>query len=139
MAAGKIAACGFDVFSQEPCLDSPLHEFDQAVLTPHLAGSTYEAQMRAGVQIAEYVTAGLEGSIVPTAINVASVPPEILDSVGPYIPACQLMGSTLAQIGKDIPTTLVITASGALAGQDSKLRVGKIGIKFHSKHKSLQL
>ena len=121
MAAGKIAACGFDVFSQEPCLDSPLHEFDQAVLTPHLAGSTYEAQMRAGVQIAEYVTAGLEGSIVPTAINVASVPPEILDSVGPYIPACQLMGSTLAQIGKDIPTTLVITASGALAGQDSKL------------------
>ena len=77
--------------------------------------------MRAGVQIAEYVTAGLEGSIVPTAINVASVPPEILRFGGPYIPACQLMGSTLAQIGKDIPTTLVITASGALAGQDSKL------------------
>ena len=31
------------------------------------------------------------------------------------------------------------TASLLTFGQDSKLRVGKIGIKFHSKHKSLQL
>ena len=31
------------------------------------------------------------------------------------------------------------TANTISVGQDSKLRVGKIGIKFHSKHKSLQL
>ncbi len=121
MAAGKIAACGFDAFEEEPCFDSPLHEFEQAVLTPHLAGSTYEAQMRAGIQIAEYVTAGLEGSIVPTAINMATVSPEILDLVGPYVPACQLMGLTLVQIARDIPTKLTVTATGALAGQDPKL------------------
>lgn len=121
MAAGKISACGIDVFESEPCLDSPLHEFDQAILTPHLAGSTYEAQMRAGVQIAQHVSAGLEGSIVPTALNMSTVPPEVLDAVAPYVPACQLMGSTLAQIARDIPTHLSVISSGALSGQDTDI------------------
>ena len=33
--------------------------------------------------IAEYVAAGREGSIVPTALNMAPVPPEVMDAVGP--------------------------------------------------------
>lgn len=118
IAAGKVEACGIDVWEDEPCTDSPLHEFDQAVLTPHLGASTKEAQLRAGTQIAEYVAAGLEGSIVPTAVNMAPMPPEVLDTVGPYVPACQMMGSMLAQIKNDIPSNLSITAAGALHGCD---------------------
>ena len=121
MAAGKVSACGVDAFESEPCFDSPLHEFSQAILTPHLVGSTYEAQMRAGTQIAEYVIAGLEGSIVPTAVNLSMVPPEVLDAIAPYVPACQLMGSTLAQIEHEIPTTLTVTVSGSLAGHESDI------------------
>lgn len=112
LASGKVAACGIDVWENEPCTDSPLHTFDQATLTPHLGASTKEAQLRAGMQIAEYVAAGLEGSIVPTAVNMAPVPPEVLDAVGPYVPACQLMGSTLSQIKGEVPAKLVITAAG---------------------------
>ncbi len=54
-------------------------------LTPHLGASTAEAQDRAGEQIAEYVVLGLEGRMVPTAVNVAPVPPEVMEKVGPYI------------------------------------------------------
>lgn len=119
VAAGKIAACGIDVWESEPCTDSPLHCFDNATLTPHLGASTKEAQLRAGVQIAEFVAAGLDGSIVPTAVNMAPVPPEVMDLVGPYVPACQLMGSILSQLSYgDIPSTLKITAAGSLAGSD---------------------
>ncbi|MEG2933710.1 MAG: hydroxyacid dehydrogenase, partial [Gordonibacter sp.] len=64
LAAGKIGAVGMDVWESEPCTDSPLHEFDNAILTPHLGASTKEAQLRAGVQTAEAVAAGLAGSIV---------------------------------------------------------------------------
>ncbi|MEF9841241.1 MAG: phosphoglycerate dehydrogenase [Raoultibacter sp.] len=118
LAAGKIAAAGIDVWESEPCTESPVHEFDNAILTPHLGASTKEAQKRAGTQIAEYVASGLEGSIVPTAVNMASVPPEVMDAVGPYVPACQMMGSILAQISDVAPSKLKITAAGALADAD---------------------
>ena len=61
LAAGKVRSCGVDVFEEEPCTTSPLHEFPNAILTPHIAAVTYEAQQRAGAQIAEYIWEGLEG------------------------------------------------------------------------------
>lgn len=123
LAAGKIGAVGIDVWESEPCTDSPLHEFDNAILTPHLGASTNEAQLRAGVQTAEHVAAGLAGSIVTTAVNMAPVPPEVMDAVGPYVPACQMMGSMLAQITGGIPQYLMLTAAGSLASAESSILV----------------
>ncbi|CAK7004152.1 MAG: D-3-phosphoglycerate dehydrogenase [Paraeggerthella hongkongensis] len=123
LAAGKIGAVGLDVYETEPCRESPLHEFENAILTPHLGASTLEAQLRAGVQTAEYVAAGLEGSIVPTALNMAPVPPEVMDTVGPYVPACQMMGSMLSQIHGEVPQFLKLTAAGALANADLSILV----------------
>ncbi len=114
LAAGKIGAVAIDMFSEEPCTYTPLHQFENAILTPRLGAATYEAQSRASKQIAEYVAAGLEGSIVPTALNMVSVEPEMIDAMGPYVPACQMMGSMLAQMGGGIPQRLEITASGTL-------------------------
>lgn len=121
MAAGKIRAVGVDMFEEEPCTASPLHEFDRAVLTPHIAAVTEEAQRRAGEQIAQYVAAGLSGSIVPTAINMAPVPPEVMDAVGPYVPACQMMGKMIAQMSGEIPSKLKIVSAGTLAGCDASI------------------
>ena len=123
LAAGKIGAVGLDVWENEPCTESPLHEFPNAILTPHLGASTKEAQLRAGVQTADYVAAGLAGSIVPTAVNMAPVPPEVMDAVGPYVPACQMMGSMLAQIHGEVPQYLKLTAAGALADADPSILV----------------
>ena len=123
LAAGKIGAVGLDVWENEPCTESPLHEFPNAILTPHLGASTKEAQLRAGVQTAEYVAAGLAGSIVPTAVNMAPVPPEVMDAVGPYVPACQMMGSMLAQIHGEVPQYLKLTAAGSLADADPSILV----------------
>ena len=61
LRSGKVAGAGIDVFEVEPCTDSPLIEFDNVVLTPHLGASTAEAQDRAGEQIAEYVAARPRG------------------------------------------------------------------------------
>ena len=123
LAAGQIGAVGLDVWENEPCTESPLHEFPNAILTPHLGASTKEAQLRAGVQTAEYVAAGLAGSIVPTAVNMAPVPPEVMDAVGPYVPACQMMGSMLAQIHGEVPQYLKLTAAGSLADADPSILV----------------
>ncbi len=53
---GWIAGAGLDVFEEEPLpKDHPLTKLDNVVLTPHIGASTVEAQMRAGVQVAEQI------------------------------------------------------------------------------------
>ena len=118
VAAGKVRAAAIDVWEEEPCVDSPVHEFEQVTLTPHLGASTEEAQRRAGMQIAEYVDMGLQGAPVPTALNIASKPPEVVDIAAPYIPACQLMGSMMVQVNGRVAKRLKITAAGGFDDDD---------------------
>ena len=118
VAAGKIRAVALDTFEEEPCTSSPLHEFDNTLLMPKVGANTHEAMRRAGVQIANYVTAGLSGSIVPTALNMSNVPPEIEDTIGTYAPACEMMGKVLAQICPDVPRHMALCAAGGLSGAD---------------------
>ncbi len=118
MAAGKISAVGFDRYEEEPCHDSPLHEFSNAILTPHIAAVTKDAQVRAGTEIAEYVWTGLEGSIVPTALNASTLPPEVLDAIEPFVPACEIMGRMVAQILGQIPESVQIELAGQISAPD---------------------
>ena len=59
---GWIAGAALDVFEEEPLPKGhPLTELDNVVLTPHIGASTVEAQMRAGVQVAEQIVEILKG------------------------------------------------------------------------------
>ncbi|WP_251197839.1 phosphoglycerate dehydrogenase [Anaerotardibacter muris] len=120
IAAGKVAACGIDEWEEQPCYSSPLHEFEQATLTPHLGALTREAQYRAGTQIAEYVADGLSGSVVATSVNSSYIPSEVLELLAPYAPVCKLMGAMLSQVNRgELPAVLSLTTAGALAGLDT--------------------
>jgi len=55
LESGKIWSVGIDVFDPEPPVDCPLVGCERAVLNPHLGASTKEAQVRAGVQVAEAI------------------------------------------------------------------------------------
>ncbi|MCL2379239.1 MAG: NAD(P)-binding domain-containing protein [Coriobacteriia bacterium] len=57
--SGKIWAAGIDVYDPEPPVDYPLVGCDRAVLAPHLGASTKEAQVRAGVQVAQAIVDAL--------------------------------------------------------------------------------
>lgn len=117
-AARKVRACGVDVYAEEPCTESPLHSLSNAVITPHISALTQEAQMRAGEQIAEFVWAGLEGSIVPTAISSSAAPTEAIDGLRPYISACRMLGSIISQVGGEVPKSATVELEGAIAGAD---------------------
>jgi len=59
---GWIAGAGLDVYEEEPLPeDHPLTKLDNVVLTPHIGASTVEAQMRAGVEVAEQIVEILRG------------------------------------------------------------------------------
>lgn len=119
--SGKVAGAGIDVFEVEPCTDSPLIEFDNVVLTPHLGASTAEAQDRAGSQIAEFVALGLDGRMVPTAVNVPPVPDEVMRKIGPYVDLAQDMAKMVAQIAQGGVDEMEIVSVGALADLDTRI------------------
>ena len=121
LRSGKIGGVGLDVFDPEPPVDCPLLEFDNVVLTPHLGASTHEAQDRAGTQIAEYIELGLEGRMVPTAVNVAPVPNDVLTKIRPYIDLAQDMGSMLAQLVEGGVDELDVITVGRLADYDTRI------------------
>ena len=50
---GIIAGAALDVYEAEPLKNSPLYGLENAILTPHIAASTKEAQERVAIQIAE--------------------------------------------------------------------------------------
>lgn len=53
----RIAGCALDVCEQEPIKnDSPLLNFDNCVITPHIGAATCEAQVNVAVEIAQSVS-----------------------------------------------------------------------------------
>ena len=121
LESGKVASAGIDVYEVEPCTDSPLFAFEQVIVTPHLGASTEEAQDRAGEQIAEYVAAGLRGDMVPTAVNIAPVSPEVMEAVGPYIPVAEGLGKGIAQIARGPVSEIEVHFIGHLAELDTRI------------------
>jgi len=118
--SGKVAGAALDVFGEEP-YSGPLLELDQVVVTPHLAGSTSEAQDRAGLIIAEQVAAALEGGLVETAVNILVVEPADLEVLGPYIPLAAKLGRLASALARGRPHRIVVAAHGPLSEYDTRL------------------
>ncbi len=94
----KIAGAALDVFDHEPLTDSPLFGMTNVLLTPHIAGSTTEAQEAVGIQIAEQVRAYLKLGVVQNAVNSPSLTHEQYLALAPFANAAERLGSTLGQL-----------------------------------------
>src|SRR5207249_9094647 len=120
LRVGKVAGAALDVFSEEP-YSGPLLEFDNVVVTPHLAASTDEAQDRAGVIVAEQVAAALDGGLVTNAVNIPVVGAEELEALGPFIPLAAKLGRIAMELTEGKADEIVLTSYGGLADYDTRL------------------
>jgi len=93
--SGHVAGAALDVFRSEPLKDSPYFELDNVLLSPHIAGSTDEAQEAIGIQLAEQVRDYLKLGVVQNAVNVASLSQEEYAEVSPYIEMAARLGQLL--------------------------------------------
>jgi len=114
--SGHVRGAGLDVFSTEPCTDSPLFELPEVVVTPHLGASTAEAQDRAGTDVAESVKLALAGEFVPDAVNVGAG--AVSEEVSPWLDLVRKLGVLVGVLSSEAPTTLSVRVSGELASED---------------------
>ena len=118
-ASGQIAGAGLDVFSEEPCTESPLFTLPNIVVTPHLGASTREAQDKAGDTIADMVQLALAGDFVPFAVNVDAAAAS--ETIRPYLPLAERLGLLTAGLCGGTPSELAITFSGQIADYDTRI------------------
>jgi len=119
LQSGQVAGAALDVFTVEPPKDSPFAALDNVILTPHIAGSTAEAQEAVGIQIAQQVREYLKLGVVQNAVNLPSLSHEEYVHLAPYIDLAGRLGSFLAQTGKGGIESIHLTYGGALA--DAKI------------------
>lgn len=120
LRSGKVAGAALDVFEEEP-YSGPLLELEQVVLTPHLAGSTDEAQDRAGLIIAEQVTAALDGGMVSNAVNIPVVDPADLEALSPFVPLAAKLGRLAVELAPGRPDTIAVATHGPLSELDTRI------------------
>ncbi|MCP5149695.1 MAG: phosphoglycerate dehydrogenase [Chromatiales bacterium] len=82
LESGHLAGAAIDVFPAEPRsndepFESALRRFDNVILTPHVGGSTEEAQERIGVEVAEKLVRFNDNGSTLSAVNFpeVSLPP----------------------------------------------------------------
>ena len=68
------------------------------MLTPHIGGSTNEAQEAVGYQIAHQVKEYLKDGVIQNAVNVPSLSHEEYIELQPYIVLAERLGAFLAQV-----------------------------------------
>jgi len=116
VTSGHVRAAGIDVFSKEPCTDSPLFGLPQVVVTPHLGASTEEAQDRAGIDVAGSVKLALAGEFVPDAVNVGAG--VVSEEVSPWLDLVRKLGLLVGALSEELPVSLSVQVRGELAGED---------------------
>jgi len=113
--SGKVGGAALDVFAEEPPKNSPLIGLANVVTTPHVAGSTAEAQEELGIQVAVQVRDYLSEGIIKNAVNLPALSPEQYRRVRPYLALAERLGSLVSQAADTRPARIRIRYAGEVA------------------------
>jgi D-3-phosphoglycerate dehydrogenase / 2-oxoglutarate reductase len=97
LKSGHIAGAGLDTFAQEPPKGSPLIGLPNVIATPHIAGSTREAQEEVGTAIAHQVKDYLVDGMIRNAVNMPSLSADQYKRLKPYLDLGERLGAFVAQ------------------------------------------
>lgn len=113
LKSGKVAAAALDVFAVEPIpTDNPLLDCDNAILTPHVAASTVEAQEKVAIQIAEQLVEWKNTHKLIGAVNAAVAELAQHSDVQAYLLLAKKLGNMQGKLLDGTPKSLCVTYSG---------------------------
>jgi D-3-phosphoglycerate dehydrogenase len=121
LAGKQVGGIALDVFREEPPKGSPLLALENVIATPHIAGSTNEAQDAVGVQIASQVREYLKRGVIQNAVNMPSIDHQQYTQMQPYIALAEKLGAFLANVVSGSIQEVTIRYSGRIAEWNTEL------------------
>lgn len=121
--AGTVAGAALDVFETEPPAGSRVLGYEQILTTPHLGGSSEEAERNVGLAIARQVADYLTKGIIVHAVNAYPVTGETRAQLGPFLDLAERLGSLAAQLLTGAPVSFGLTLHGERFGGDVEVLV----------------
>jgi D-3-phosphoglycerate dehydrogenase len=116
LKSGKLAGAALDVFVKEPpAKDSPLMGMPNVIATPHVAGSTTEAQEEVGTQVAVQVKDYLAEGLIRNAVNLPALSADQYRRVRPYLALAERLGALVSQAVSVRPARIRIRYAGEVA------------------------
>jgi D-3-phosphoglycerate dehydrogenase / 2-oxoglutarate reductase len=115
LTSGRLAGAALDVFVEEPPKDSKLTGLPNVIATPHVAGSTAEAQEEVGTQVAVQVRDYLAEGVIRNAVNLPALSPDQYRRGRPYVALAERLGSLVAQAAESRPARIRIRYAGEVA------------------------
>jgi D-3-phosphoglycerate dehydrogenase / 2-oxoglutarate reductase len=116
-----VAGAGIDVLVDEPNPTSPLLDFDNVVLTPHIGADTVEAQDNVGMTVAQEVISALRGEMVPNAVNLPTIQSQELEALKAYLQLGETLGKIYYQLEKDAIEKVEIIYNGEVANLETSM------------------
>jgi D-3-phosphoglycerate dehydrogenase / 2-oxoglutarate reductase len=113
--SGHVAGAALDVFAEEPPKNSPLIGLPNVITTPHVAGSTAEAQEELGTQVAVQIRDYLVEGIIRNAVNLPALSADQYRRVRPYLALAERLGSFVSQAADFRPGRIRIRYAGEVA------------------------
>ena len=115
LKSGRLAGAALDVFVEEPPKNSPLIGLPNVIGTPHIAGSTAEAQEEVGTQVAAQIRDYLTEGIIRNAVNLPALSADQYRRVRPYLELAERLGSFVSQAAASRPERIRIRYAGEVA------------------------
>jgi D-3-phosphoglycerate dehydrogenase len=97
LKSGQLAGAAVDTFAEEPPKNSPLIGLANLIATPHIAGSTAEAQEEVGTAVAQQVRDYLADGLIRNAVNMPALSVEQYRRLRPYLELGERLGAFIAQ------------------------------------------
>src|SRR5499425_2608597 len=115
LKSGRLGGAALDVFVEEPPKNSPLIGLPNVVGTPHIAGSTQEAQEEVGTQVAVQIRDYLAEGIIRNAVNLPALSADQYRRVRPYLELAERLGALVSQATETRPGRIRIRYAGEVA------------------------
>jgi D-3-phosphoglycerate dehydrogenase len=141
LESGHLRGAGIDVFPVEPRsnedeFESPLRAYDNAFLTPHIGGSTIEAQANIGQEVAEKLIRYSDNGTTTSSVNLPEVALPAHDGCHRLLHIHRNMPGVMGAINRVFSENNVNIAAQYLQTND---QVGYVVIDIDAEHSEIAL
>jgi D-3-phosphoglycerate dehydrogenase len=121
ISSGQVAGAALDVFEKEPPSENALFQLEPLLATPHIAGSTEEAQEIVGIRIVEQLVEYLKSGVALNAVNMPALTAEQYRVLAPYVTLAERLGCFLSHIAVGNAHTIRFVYFGRLADHNTQI------------------